>query len=313
MRTILLFLSISLVVACQKNKTDDKSKDQTEEVEISQKNYNGFLPATGSYYIKSNISADESAKRLLNIVNNNKSLGLVEHFEHHEMASSKGLALDQTHAIFFGNPKLGTPLIQKDQLIALDLPQKIVTFDLERNSYVYRLSTSYLSKRYEVSFDNLSSMTKALDKLSQKIANNENRQMENPDIKVHQGIIIQKSNKSFNQAIKAIRTKIKELGSVKIMAELDHQKNANSVDMQLRPTHVIMFGNPEVGIPLIQKNRSLAVELPMKFLIYKDENGDVQIAFNDMEFLLERYKTDLGENYGAKINQILSKIASSAI
>ena len=74
-----------------------------------------------------------------------------------------------------------------------------------------------------------------------------------------------------------------------------------------------MFGNPQVGIPLMQENRSVAVELPMKLLIYEDENGDVKVAYNDMQFLFDRYNTNLKENYGSKINGVLKKIASSAI
>ena len=317
MKSTLILISVLLLMACQQKqsqeKTEDKSTEEQAQKDESQQEENNFQPAAGGYYIKSNVSADESAKKLLTIINKNKKLGLVAHFQHHEMAATKGLALEKTHAVFFGNPQLGTPLIQKDQLIALDLPQKIITFDQGKNSYLYRLSTSYLADRYAVSFSDLSTMTGALDALSQKIADNQNRDMKDPDIEQHQGIITQKSNKTFDQAVEAIKQQIGNAESINIMAELDHQKNATSVDMELRPTHVIMFGNPQVGIPLMQKNRSVAVELPMKILIFQDENGDVKVAYNDMQFLFDRYKTNLKENYGAKINGVLKKIASSAI
>ena len=317
MRTLPLLISLLFFFACQQKQPQDKQEDKSTEnqatKEKSNQQENAFEPAAGGYYIKSNLSADESARRLLTIIKNNKSLGLVEHFKHHEMAASKGLALEKTHAIFFGNPKIGTPLIQKDQLIALDLPQKIITLDQGKNSYIYRLSTSYLADKYAVSFNDLSTMTGALDGLSQKIADNQNRGMEDPDIEEHQGIITLNSNKTFEKAVEAIQQQIKNAQSINFMAELDHQKNAASVDMNLRPTHIIMFGNPQVGIPLMQKNRSVAVELPMKLLIFKDENGDVKVAYNDMQFIFNRYNTNLKENYGAKINEILKKIASSAI
>ena len=317
MKTILILTSVLFVMACQqkqsKGETKDKSTEQQAKRADFQQQKNDFQPAAGGYYIKSNVPADESAKNLLAIINKNKKLGLVAHFQHHQMASSKGLALDRTHAVFFGNPHLGTPLIQKDQLIALDLPQKIITFDQGENSYLYRLSTSYLADRYAVSFGDLSKMTGALDGLSQKIADNQNRDMKDPDIEQHQGIITQKSNKTFDQAVKAIQQQIENAESINIMAELDHRKNADSVNMELRPTYVIMFGNPQVGIPLMQENRSVAVELPMKLLIYEDENGNINVAYKDMQFLFDRYKTNLKKNYGAKINGILKKIASSAI
>ena len=180
MKTTLILISILLLMACQQKQSQDKAEEKSTEKEAQKDDLNKkkiIFNRQPVVIISKAMSADESAKKLLTIINNNKKLGLVAHFQHHEMAASKGLALEKTHAVFFGNPQLGTPLIQKDQLIALDLPQKIITFDQGKNSYLYRLSTSYLADRYAVNFSDLSTMTGALDGLSQKIADNQNRDM----------------------------------------------------------------------------------------------------------------------------------------
>ena len=314
MKFIPVYILFVVFIACKQNQSKPVS-DQTmaQQKEKNQQVKSKFKPAPGGYYIKSNVSADASAKNLLRVINENENLGLVAYFEHHKMANLKDLVLDKTHTVFFGNPRVGTPLMQKDQLIALDLPQKILTFDQGKDSYLYRLSTSYLADRYDVSFSELSKMTFALDGLCQEIADNQNRDMKSPDVKEHQGVVTLKSNKTFDQAVEAIHSQIENEESIKIMAEVDHQKNAASVDMQLRPTYVIMFGNPKAGIPLIQENRSVAVELPMKFLIYEEANGDVKIVYKDMQFLFNRYNLNSKENDGTEINQMLEKIAESAI
>ena len=314
MKLILIFLLFISLAACKQNQSKPVSNKTTaQQEEKTQQVRSKIDPAPGGYYIKSNVSAEASAQNLLGIINNKDNLGLVAHFQHHKMAEAKGFALDNTNVVYFGNPQIGTPLIQKDQLIALDLPQKILTFDQGKDSYLYRLSTSYLADRYDVSFSELSKMTFALDGLCQKIADNQNRDMKSPDVREHQGIITLESNKTFEGAVKAIQNQIENDERIKIMAEVNHQKNAASVDMQLRPTHIIMFGNSKTEIQLMQENRSIAVELPMKLLIYKKANGDVKIAYKDMQFLFNRYNINLEKNYGSKINQMLKKMAVSAI
>ncbi|MDR9400911.1 MAG: DUF302 domain-containing protein [Psychroflexus sp.] len=317
MRYFLLLLSL-ILLSCQTKKSESTDKkttpsevaDQKEEQKMQSK---GFKPAPGGYYIKAAVPADAAANRLLSIIDNNQQVGLVAHFEHHKMAQQKGLALETTHAIYFGNPQLGTPLLQKDQLLGLDLPQKIITFDSGDNSYLYRLSTTYLSDRYDVSFSDLSTMTKTLDGLCQNIAGNNKRQMESPSIDKHEGIIVKHSNLSFDDAVKAVQEQIKSAQQLDILAELDHQENAASVDMDLRPTHVIMFGNPQVGISLMQANRSIAVELPLKILIFENEQGQVKLAHKDMEFLLDRYQVNIQKDHGKKMNQIMAKLMANAI
>lgn len=317
MRYFALLLSL-ILLSCQpkgSGSTDEKSsssevKDQKKE---KQKQNNGFKPAPGGYYINDANPAEVSANKLLSIIDKNQKVSLVAHFEHHKMAQQKGLALETTHAIYFGNPQLGTPLLQKDQLIGLDLPQKIITLDSGDNSYLYRLSTTYLSDRYEVSFNDLSTMTKTLDGLSQNIAGNEERKMKSPSVDEHEGIIVKRSDLSFEDAVNAVQEQIRSAQQLDILAELDHQKNAASVDMELRSTHVIMFGNPQVGIPLMQENRSIAVELPLKILIFEDENGQVKLAHKDMQFLLDRYQVNVQKDHGKKMNQIMAKLMANAI
>jgi uncharacterized protein (DUF302 family) len=311
----LLFSLILLSCQTKKSESTDKttSSEVTDQKEAQQGQKKGFKPAPGGYYINSAVPADVSAKRLLSIIDNNQKVSLVAHFEHHKMAQQKGLALETTHAIYFGNPQLGTPLLQKDQLLGLDLPQKIITFDSKNRSFLYRLSTTYLSDRYEVSFNDLSTMTKTLDGLSQNIAGNDQRQMKSPPVEEHEGLIVKNSSQTFSEALKAVKQQIKSTNQLDILAELDHQKNAASVDMELRPTHVIMFGNRQVGIQLMQENRSIAVELPLKILIFEDENGQVKLARKDMQFLLNRYQVNIQKDHGKKMNQIMAKLMVNAI
>lgn len=73
-------------------------------------------------------------------------------------------------------------------------------------------------------------------------------------------------------------------------ATIDHARNAEGVELALRPTRVVIFGNPNLGTPLMQCNQSLAIDLPQKLLIWQDETDQVNIAYNDPRYLGGRHQ-----------------------
>lgn len=73
-----------------------------------------------------------------------------------------------------------------------------------------------------------------------------------------------------------------------LVTTVDHAANAAEVDEQLPPTTLFLFGNPEVGTPLMQASRSVGIDLPQKFLVWEDD-GDVFVTYNDPQFLADRH------------------------
>ena len=76
---------------------------------------------------------------------------------------------------------------------------------------------------------------------------------------------------------------------IKIFARIDQQAEANHVGLALRPTELVLFGDPKTGTPLMDAYPSLALDLPLKALIYEDTTGDVWLCFNSPEYLAERH------------------------
>jgi uncharacterized protein (DUF302 family) len=76
---------------------------------------------------------------------------------------------------------------------------------------------------------------------------------------------------------------------IKIFARIDQQAEANLVGLALRPTELIIFGDPKTGTPLMDAYPSLALDLPLKALIYEDTTGDIWLCFNSPEYLAERH------------------------
>ena len=76
---------------------------------------------------------------------------------------------------------------------------------------------------------------------------------------------------------------------VKIFARIDQRSEAEQVGLELRPTELIIFGDPKAGTPLMDAYPSLALDLPLKALIYEDTTGDVWLCFNSPGYLAERH------------------------
>lgn len=83
-----------------------------------------------------------------------------------------------------------------------------------------------------------------------------------------------------------------ELGkrSINVAARVDHAAGAKAAGLEMPPTEVIMFGNPKLGTPLMLAQPSVAIELPMKMLIWQDKGGKVWIGYSPPAALKERYK-----------------------
>ncbi|MEM6836512.1 MAG: DUF302 domain-containing protein [Cyanobacteria bacterium P01_C01_bin.120] len=94
-----------------------------------------------------------------------------------------------------------------------------------------------------------------------------------------------------------------------LMARIDHAQNAASVGKELRPTELFIFGNPAVGTPLMQCNQSVAIDLPQKMLIWEDASEQVQLAYNDPEYLLARHQLEACEPVIERVSQVLEDIA----
>lgn len=74
-----------------------------------------------------------------------------------------------------------------------------------------------------------------------------------------------------------------------ILARIDHAAAAVKVGMELRPTEVLIFGNPRVGTQLMQARQSVGIDLPLKVLVWQDETGKTWTAYTDPALLAARH------------------------
>jgi len=78
------------------------------------------------------------------------------------------------------------------------------------------------------------------------------------------------------------------------MARIDQAAAAAAIGMELRPTEVLIFGNPRAGTPLMEAVQTIGIDLPLKALVWRDEDGTTWLAYDDPQWLAPRHGVDAG-------------------
>jgi uncharacterized protein (DUF302 family) len=100
---------------------------------------------------------------------------------------------------------------------------------------------------------------------------------------------------------------------IPIFATFDHAANATAAGLDLRPTQVLVFGNPKVGTQLMLDSQSSALDLPLKVLIWEDDRGRVWTGYRNMkQFDAEYHLNDqkISEGIGNLLDEVVRTAAS---
>jgi len=238
-------------------------------------------------------TSDEAAGLLETAINGNPALTLIEpSVDHQANAASVGLTLRPTRVTMFGNPNLGTPLMEVNPLAGLDLPQKMLTWtDANGQSNIAYNSADYLNGRYGLESEQaiIDTINNALAGLASTAGGQDFTPTEVTAPSINEGIRINESANDFDTTYELLRNAIDTAAPLTIVRELDHSANAASVGRTLRPTKLIIFGNPNLGSLLMQSGQSIAIDLPQKMLVVQKDNGKTYVAYNDPEYLAVRH------------------------
>ncbi len=123
------------------------------------------------------------------------------------------------------------------------------------------------------------------------------------------GIVDLPSRRSVDETVARLREILAAKG-VTLFALVDHSGEAAKAGMVMPPTKLLIFGSPKAGTPVMLAAPSIALDLPLKILVWQDEAGKVWISYNSVEYLRERHNvpTSLLPNLSA-IEVIATKAA----
>jgi len=125
------------------------------------------------------------------------------------------------------------------------------------------------------------------------------------------GIISVKSSHEVKATTDRLENVLNQKGMT-VFIRINHAEGAQKVGKKLRPTELVIFGNPKVGTPLMQCRQSTAIDLPQKALIWEDEEGQVWLSYNNPNYLVERHGITGCAEVVKKIEKALSNFAKAA-
>ncbi len=102
------------------------------------------------------------------------------------------------------------------------------------------------------------------------------------------GLITIASAHSVSETIDRLIAAITPLG-MNVFARIDHAAGAAKVGMPLRPTQLLLFGNPKGGTPLMQDQQTAGIDLPLKALAWEDADGKVWLTYNEAAWIAQRH------------------------
>ena len=125
------------------------------------------------------------------------------------------------------------------------------------------------------------------------------------------GLISKKSNNSVDVTLDRLEAIVTEKG-LTVFARIDHSAGAKKVGLELRPTKLLIFGNPKVGTLMMQSNQLAGLDLPMKALAWEDESGQVWLTCSTASYLANRHGIEDREAVVEKMTGALRKFTSFA-
>ncbi|EMA50893.1 DUF302 domain-containing protein [Halococcus salifodinae] len=129
---------------------------------------------------------------------------------------------------------------------------------------------------------------------------------------VGNGLVTAESDESVPATVERIKGRIRENG-LTLVTTLDHAVNAASVGMELRPTTLLVFGNPNAGTPLMQASQTTAIDLPQKMLVYEDEDRRTNVVYNSPAYLAARHDITGQDERLDTIDSVLEALAGGDV
>lgn len=124
-------------------------------------------------------------------------------------------------------------------------------------------------------------------------------------------LIKKKSANSVAETMDKLAAAVEGAGA-KVFARVDHAAGAKSAGMKLRPTQMIMFGNPKLGTPALQASQTAGLDLPLRVVVFEDDAGAVFVAYHSPSQLAEDHGIPADAEVLKKMTGALDKLTGKA-
>ena len=131
------------------------------------------------------------------------------------------------------------------------------------------------------------------------------------DARADDGLVKKLSARGVQSTMDSLQNLVENMG-LTVFARIDHAAAAAQVGEDMLPTQLLIFGNPAIGTGLMTSRRTVAIDLPIKVLIWEEPDGRVWIAYNDPNYWAERHGIEDRDALLEKMRAAVSGIVSAA-
>lgn len=266
----------------------------------------------GAVITVSTMSFEATWDTLIGVLDANPAISIVAEIDHAAAAASVGLELRPNRVVYFGNPSLGTPLMQHDRTAAIDLPQKIQVWEEHGQVLVAYNATDYLAARHDVAdAATLATIQGALAAIAGVAGGTTvDDTVEVGPVPVRSGLVTIDSASDFATTLDNLYAAI-DTSPASVVLTLDHAANASSAGLELPPTTLVVFGNPAIGTPLMQSKATIGIDLPLEMLVWEDDAG-VHVTYTTMRFLGGRHSLSGVNDLVRTVDAVQAGLAAAA-
>jgi uncharacterized protein (DUF302 family) len=126
------------------------------------------------------------------------------------------------------------------------------------------------------------------------------------------GLISKKSHHDVKTTLDRLENILQQKG-ITIAMRWSHDEGGKKAGIPLRPTELLVFGNPKMGTHFFTSNQTAGIDLPMKALAWQDKDGQVWLTYNDPAYIAGRHEIKNRSEIVAKMSNALDKMISAAI
>ena len=300
---VLFLVSLFLTAGCGSDESDDNTPPPAAS------------PVPGLVLTESDTDVAGTFTRLNQALQSNAQVEVVASVNHTANAQSVDLTLRPTRLVLAGNARLGGQIMQVNPAAGIDLPQQLLVYERADGTTLAAYNDpSYLAARHGIEgIDGVLEQTRTA--LRQLVETGTTGTVSEPgavETSLGEGLLVVESNADVDSTFGRLREAVEANENLSIIAEIAHDDMAATVGIDLRPTKVLVFGNPALGTPLMQSAQTMGIDLPQKMLVYIDGTGTVRVVYNDPAYLAARHRaTDVDEQIDA-IRAALDGLAATA-
>ncbi len=229
-----------------------------------------------------NQKVDDAVQQLEGEISDYKK---VVSLDHHRMAAEVGVYTPPSIATIFSDAKIDVNLVQENQLIALDLPFKVLCYaepDTLSAKVAYT-SAEFIQKRHNLDPALLKDYNATMTKVIKSFPKEMIAETDVTNVNEGFGIVSIKSDFDFTTTVENLRTIVMSQGDTKWFADIDYQKEASAMEVTIRPTALLLFGGPAPGGKAMMTSPKIGLDaFCQKLLVYENEKEEVWVAYNDI-------------------------------